>query len=501
MPIAGNDSGSKKPYTPPARGPVNPFTGKPDPNPFTAPKSGYTPAPYSVLKPITQVDHKSPVPGQKVNDAAKPDKKPKRGYTQAQLKAAQARKAAAAKSGNKSSKPSGSVGGSTKGTSKTGTSSSTKPSKTTTSKTTKTDFKSAAKQAVSAELDPKKKAIQDQQKAFDLAQKQAQDEARARGTQVSHDIQFLYDQLDKKLAEQQAGTAAAYGSTASAVDSNYAKLLSDLTSNTNQSVDKVNAEAQRLGLTPPVESQAGADGNFASMLAQTNRQNAALMLQAQGQNASTTGQFMRDAEQGLGATKTADFKTANNNSINDMIKAQLAQDTEYGNQLTNLEMQRSTMERQYLQQLEQQAYDRQQEAAQQQFMNSMAVNKFNLSADKFNADQAYRQATLDLERLKIINAGQKASSGSNPALNPGGATDYISQTIKDPYTEQGLMQAFNFARYNGEFNFNDKKNRNKAIEAMRQWLQTNRPELIQSNEFLGYLSNAYDLYTGVQYAS
>jgi hypothetical protein len=265
-------------------------------------------------------------------------------------------------------------------------------------------------------------------------------------------------------------------------------------------VDKVNAEAARLGLAPPVESQAGADGNFAGMLASTNRQNAALMLQAQGLNSDTTASFMRDANAGLGATKTADFKTANNNALNDQIKGQLAQDTEYGNQLTNLEMQRSTMEKQYLQQLEQQAYDRQQEAAQQQFMNSMAVNKFNLSADKFNADQAYRQATLDLNRLKIINAGQKAASSSKPALNPGGATDYINKTINDPNTELGLNQAFNFARYNGAYDFNDKKNRNQAIEAMRQWLQQNRPDLIQSNEFLGYLSNAYDIYTGVQYA-
>jgi hypothetical protein len=329
---------------------------------------------------------------------------------------------------------------------------------------------------------------------------QAQAETKKRGAQVSHDIQFLYGELDKKLKEQQASTAAAYGSTASQVDSNYAKLLSTLTSNTTQSVDKVNAEAARLGLTPPVESQAGADGNFANMLAQTNRQNAALMLQAQGTNDFNTSGFIQGAEQGLGVTKTADFKTANNNALNDQIKAQLAQDTEYGNQLTNLEMQRSTMERQYLQQLEQQAYDRQQEAAQQQFMNSMAVNKFNLSSDKFNADQAYRQATLDLQRLKIINAGQKAASSSKPALNPGGATDYISQTISDPNTELGLKQAFNFARYNGAFDFNDKKNRNEVIEAMRQWLQQNRPELVQSNEFLGYLSNAYDIYTGVQYA-
>jgi hypothetical protein len=505
MPNAGNDSGtsSTKKYTPPRPAP-DPVLGYPRvAHPYVPePKRSYTPPSYNALKPITQDDYKANGSKYTKNPIKSTPTKPKRGYTEAQLKAAKARKAAAARVASKGSnsvggKASGGGAGAGKGTGKPTTS---KTGSKTTSKSTKTDFKSQASQAVSAELDPKLKAIKDQQAAFDKAQKQAQDENKARGAQVSHDIEFLYKQLDQKLAEQQAQSAAAYGSAASQVDSNYAQLLSTLTNNTNQSVDKVNAEAARLGLTPPVESQAGADGNFAGMLAQTNRQNAALMLQAQGQNNASTGQFMRDANQGLGATKTSDFKTANNNALNDLIKNQLAQDTEYGNQLTNLEMQRSTMERQYLQQLEQQAYDRQQEALQQQFMNSMAVNKFNLSADKFNADQAYRQATLDLERLKIINAGQKASSSSNVKLDPGGATDYIKSTISNANTELGLMQAFNFARYSGEFNFNDKKNRNQAIEAMRQWLQTNRPDLIQSNEFLGYLSNAYDIYTGVSYA-
>jgi hypothetical protein len=150
MPTAGNESGTKKPYKAPSRGPkkpTNPFTGKTEPNPFdnaNKPK-GYTPPSYNVLKPITQDDYKANGGKYTKNPIAKP--KSKRGYTEAQLQAAKRRKAAAARVGNKTStstsgKPSGSSGGGkgTSGGAKSGTSGSGSKS---TTKSTKTDFKSA----------------------------------------------------------------------------------------------------------------------------------------------------------------------------------------------------------------------------------------------------------------------------------------------------------------------------------------------------------------------
>lgn len=397
-------------------------------------------------------------------------------------------------------KKSSSSGG--KSTSKTAKPTTTKSSSTSSKSTTTTsssNYSKQAKDAVSAELDPKIKALKDQQTAYDKQQAALQEDNKKRGKQVSHDIEFLYQNLDQMLAQRQQETASAYSDASQRVDQNYANLLTSLTNNTKQSVDKVNAEAARLGLAAPVESQAGADGNFANMLAQTNRQNAALMLAAQSGNAASTGNFMRDASKGLGVQTNADFKSANDKALNDLVRTQLAQDTEYGNKLTDLESQRSTMERQYLQQLEQQAYDRQQEAQQQQFMNQLAISKFNLSQDKFSADQAYRQATLELEKLKIINAAAKAS-GTPTTYNRSGAYNYISGlTGIDAGTKSALTQAFTTSMQAGEFDFNDPKNREKAINLMRQWLATNQSQF-NTGTNMQYLINAYDTYMGANYA-
>ena len=102
------------------------------------------------------------------------------------------------------------------------------------------------------------------------------------------------------------------------------------------------------------------------------------------------------------------------------------------------------MEQQYLQQLEQQAYNRAQEAQQQAFMNQLSLSKFNLSQDTFNANQAYREQQLALEAQRIQLAAQKAGgSGSGTTLNLTGAYNIINKTT-DPSTKS-MQYAFDTA--------------------------------------------------------
>lgn len=391
-----------------------------------------------------------------------------------------------------SSSSSGSSVTTTKGSSSSGSSSSS--SSKSTSSTTNPYLKQA-QDAVAAELNPKIKAVKDAQAAYDKSATEAQDKNQTRTKQTTHDIKYLYDNLDTKLQSQQAETQGAYTDTATKVDANYQALINKLKSATSQSVDKINSEAARLGLTAPAETQTSVDGNFTQQLADTNRQNAALMISAQGQNNKSTGDFLRQAEQGLGTQTSADFTKAQNNALNQLISDQQAQDTKFGTDLSNLEQQRSTMEQQYLQQLEQQAYNRAQEAQQQAFMNQLAVSKYNLSQDTFTANQAYRQAQLALEQQRIQLAAQKASgSGSGTTLNLTGAYNIINKTT-DPSTKSAMQYAFDTAMQSGEYDFNNPADREKALNGMRAALIYKAPQY-NTGSVMAALQQAYDTYLG-----
>lgn len=384
--------------------------------------------------------------------------------------------------------------GSTGTTSKSSSSSSTTKSS---SSTPTNPYLKQAQDAVAAELNPKIKAIKDAQAAYDKSATAAQDKNQARTKQTTHDLQYLYSNLDTKLQSQQAETQSAYADTATKVDANYQALIDKLKNATTANVDKVNSEAARLGLTPPVESQTQTDGNFAQDLAATNRQNAALMITAQGQTNKSTGDFLRQAEQGLGTQTSADFTKAQNNALNQLVQDQQTQDTKFQTDITNLEQQRSTMEQQYMQQLEQQAYNRAQEAKQQEFMNQLALSKFNLSQDTFQANQAYRQAQLALEQQRIQLAAQKATgSGGNTPLNYSGATNYLSsQAGNDASLKSALQYAFNTAMQSGEYDFNNKADREKVINGMRAALIYKAPQY-NTGPNMQSLIQAYDTYLG-----
>lgn len=393
---------------------------------------------------------------------------------------------------------SGSIRGSvtaTKGSTSTPAKGSSSSGSTKPSKTPSNPYLKQAQDAVAAELNPKIKAIKDAQAAYDKSATDAQDKNQSRTKQTTHDIKYLYDNLDTKLQSQQAETQSAYADTATKVDANYQALIDKLKSSTTSNVDKVNAEAQRLGLTAPAETQTSVDGNFTQQLADTNRQNAALMVAAQGQNNKSTGDFLRQAEQGLSVQTSADFTTAQNNALNKLISDQQAQDTKFGTDISNLEQQRSTMETQYLQQLEQQAYNRAQEAQQQAFMNQLALSKFNLSTDTFNANQAYRQAQLALEQQRIQLAAQKASGGgSSTTLNLTGAYNIINKTT-DPNVKSAMQYAFDTAMQSGEYDFNNPADREKALNGMRAALIYKAPQF-NTGSVMAALQQAYDTYLG-----
>jgi hypothetical protein len=219
------------------------------------------------------------------------------------------------------------------------------------------------------------------------------------------------------------------------------------------------------------------------------------MIAAQGQNNKSTGDFLRQAEQGLGVQTSADFTKAQNNALNQLVTDQQTQDTKFGTDLSNLEQQRSTMEQQYLQQLEQQAYNRAQEAQQQAFMNQLAVSKFNLSQDTFSANQAYRQAQLALEQQRIQLAAQKASgSGSGTTLNLTGAYNIINKTT-DPSVKSAMQYAFDTAMQSGEYDFNNPADREKALNGMRSALIYKAPQY-NTGSVMAALQQAYDTYLG-----
>lgn len=493
MGLKGGSSGSTG-YRPPSKPkpkPKGPTYSLTDPNATYKAKNLQDAIRRGLVKNANSV--KKPTPPPSGHPTQRTEKKPvKPPGSTTTYKVASSTKKLSGSSVGSSSKSSSGGGSSTPAK----TSSSSSSTNTTTTKAATNPYLKQAQDAVAAELNPKIKAIKDAQAAYDKSANEAQDKNQSRTKQTTHDLSYLYSNLDTKLQSQQAETQGAYANAATAVDNNYKALLDKLKNATTQNTDKINAEAQRLGLTTPVESQTAADGGFTQQLAETNRQNAALMVSAQGQNNKSTGDFLRQAEQGLGVQTSADFTKAQNNALNQLVSDQHSQDTKYQTDITNLETQRSTMEQQYLQQLEQQAYNRAQEAQQTVFMNQLALRRFNLSQDTFNANQAYREQQLALEAQRIQLAAQKASGSSSPAnLNYSGANTLIDKAGSTPEIDSAMHHAFDTAMQSGEYDFNNPADREKGINGMRAALIARYPQY-NTSSVMSALIQAYDTYLG-----
>lgn len=418
----------------------------------------------------------------------------------------------------------GSGGSSSSGTSSSSNSSSSTSSTSSTSTTPSTaEQRKLAEEGVSLELNPRINEIIRQRNLLSKTNSDQLNQSTELGRRYSSDLQYLYSNLDKFLAERNASVGTNFDTASSAIDQKYANLLKSLQESSGAVAGADAADAARLGLAPTGETGSQQDAEFLQGLAGTNRANAAAMLASQKANSTSVGELLRGAEQSRGTKENADFQNVLARERAQSLRDYNMRDFDLRQQQVDIEAQRGAMIRQAMALQEQQAYDRAAEQQQQQLMNQLALGKFNLSVDAQRSNQAYQKAQLAQNWAKIRLASQEAQAriadmnrrareNNNPqnVLHLNKATKFLQKAVTtlvpseienrgipaDPaQSPQVAMAAWNAAYTAGEVDFNDGKQRAQVINTMRQYLANNYPEY-NITSMMSALTRAYDIYIG-----
>ncbi|HET7713307.1 MAG TPA: hypothetical protein VFK94_02525 [Patescibacteria group bacterium] len=379
------------------------------------------------------------LPTKKTTDKVKPDPKPtKPGNTKAAAAEAATRSGAV-----KPGKGDGKKGGSGKaGKAGKGSKGSAGPSggvKTGSETTAAPTLKSKAQAAVDLMLNPKINELQRLGDTVASEYTQQKNDLNAdAGRQIS-DLSTLYKQLDTSLGELNQGTQSAYDAATAKQGSAYDNLQAALQGVTAQQQQGVGNELARLGLGDQAAdtSQLTGDAAFMQGLTQSNKAQAAATLAAMQANAAQYGNATRGAAQAQGSQAQAVARQSAMDMLYELLNKRNDAARGINSQIADTQGQRGALENQLMEQYEQQAYERMMEQQQQNFMNQMGVNKFNLSQDQFNADQAYRLAQLELAGQELELDAQKANNPAN-VKNAGlptgfpGAQQYLQKNMTDP---------------------------------------------------------------------
>jgi hypothetical protein len=307
---------------------------------------------------------------------------------------------------------------------------------------TSTSLKDRAMSAVDLMLNPKLNALQ---REGDIVEseysKQKTDLDTQTGKQLS-DLATTYKQLDNMLAGYATESNKDYSQAAGTQQQGFDQLLASLQGNSQQNNQGVADEFARLGITGDV-SQLNADQQFQQGLAQQNKAQAAATMAAMQANQSGYNQNTRGNQQAVGTQAQTVAKQSAVDMLNDLLFQRNTKARDVNSQMSDVQGQRGSLINQLMEQYEQQAYERMMEAQQQQFANQMGVNEFNLKSDAFNADQAYRQAQLELEGKGLEIDAQKAKQSAqkdNAALPTGftGAQSYLQNNVRDPKRQAAL---------------------------------------------------------------
>lgn len=410
-------------------------------------------------------------------------------------------------SGGRGSSASASGGGSGSGAGKSSSGGkSSKPAAKPSSKgTSSSSYLSDAERSVSLTLNPQLNELIRQRNELAKNYAGAEDKITKHGSRVDSDIKALYKALGISLDKSTANVKELYAAAAAAIDNNNAVGQAKQAELFQKQNEQQQAEMDRLGLGVPVDSRAQDDQAFFQQLGQFNRTNAANMIAQQGANDSSAATQMAANQQAVGAKTNADFQSLNTGAFNDLVKEQATKDSTLAQKYSDIESQRGALIEQALQQAEIQAYERNVEAQQQAFQNSLAMSKFNLSAEVASSNAAYRASQLQLEKAKLV-ASQRAAAAKTaaankakpPALNPRAAYQYLETTKVSGLTPEArsiLANTFQNASTASEVNFTDYNNRNLVIDRMRQDLAQNHPEL-NIGPIMNFLSQVYDIYMG-----
>jgi hypothetical protein len=261
------------------------------------------------------------------------------------------------------------------------------------------------------------------------------------------DVTALFGGLDQLLAAGNQAQAQAYSQAGTKISSAYDQLASMLDSGYTNAQNAATAEQQRLGISGPGQNdRLNSDKAYLSGLAQEQKANAVGNITAQGANAQSIAGSMRASAQEAAPHLVASIVQQSNEQQQTLLKQHIDNLTKYKNQVGLLNEQRGGKVQMVLHQLQDQLYQRQQDAAQLQFMNSIRAGELGISAANLQLAQARLaqdgqiatdRAVLEAKKLKLSQAQQAAG----PSTGMERAFDYLDKAYPNKGRQQDLQDA------------------------------------------------------------
>lgn len=329
-----------------------------------------------------------------------------------------------------------------------------------------------AQQMVGYELDPQIHAAQAAYNQENRDYGWLINQLNTQTTNAKGDVNSLFGALDQQLAAGQQAQKASYDKAGTAISGNYDKLAQMLEQGYTGAQNAATAEQQRLGIEGPGQNdRLSQDKAYLTGLAQEQKANAVSNIQAQAETSGSIAANMRASSQEAPKHIVAAITTQANQQQQTLLKQHMDTLAKFKNQVGLLNSQRGGKVQMVLKQLEAELYQRQQDAAQLQFMNSIRAGELGISAANLQLAQARlaqdgQNATdrLILEAKRLELDQQKAAHGGAAPKTTGmeNAFNYLASAYPNKSSDvqqalqDALIDAINGNTNDQGYNPNDK---------------------------------------------
>lgn len=328
-----------------------------------------------------------------------------------------------------------------------------------------------AQQMVGYELDPQIHAAQAATNQENRDYKWLVDQLTRQTSNAKGDIGALFGALDQQLAAGQQAQKASYAKAGTEIAGNYDQLSQMLDQGYTKAQNAATTEQQRLGIQGPGQNdRLSADKAYLSGLAQEQKANAVSNIQTQGETSGSIAASMRASSQEAPKHIVAAITVQANENQQTLLKQHMDNLSKFKSQIGLLNSQRAGKVQILLKQMEDQLYQRQQDAAQLQFMNSIRAGELGISAANLQLAQArlaqdgqnqtdrlvLEAKRLELEQQKAAGGPAPKTTGMENAFNylasayPNKSSD-VQQSLQD-----ALIDAINGNTNDAGYNPNDK---------------------------------------------
>ena len=255
-----------------------------------------------------------------------------------------------------------------------------------------------ARGIVQADTNAELRNILRQLRGSQRSYRREQNKTITRGKNTRGDLRHIFGETADWLQAQQGQMNDRYGATKDNVNNLYENLQSNVQANTNRNENAMLDELRRMGINSVDTSQFNKDANFLQNLGHANQSNALANLNAGQTGANSVADMLASTMQGERTSAIGRSYNEQGEQLGDLRQDYTDIFKDLRGQAASARQGQGAAIRELMLALEDQQYQRQAEMGQQNFLNQMAANEFNLDVDKFNFDIAQNRQELIQQR-------------------------------------------------------------------------------------------------------